>query len=529
MSNTQIKVILYFLCLLSFRNTKAEPVSTTPYSIQDTSEFEYFVVFEEGTPTDTLSAYLSDLNSEQIWSPDDSNIALWKVKSFPFTPPNSQVITNISEVIRASKAKTKISGTAFNTEVSIDSIALDTASTCFDLPQLSMVQGNNQIKISILDTGLSNISNNSNATYNYNLTSANGFDYVRNDNEPDDENGHGSHIAGIIHSIVKAASPNTEKVVFDIRKTHDSQGQAKLSNVVIAFYDALEDEADIINLSFGISDTLTTDRLYPIQFMINEAKERGVLVVAAGGNFGEDNDNSFNTFLPASHMDNNIISVAAIDCNESLSFFSNYGKSSVDLTIYGRNIPGPDMGTGIVYKSGTSQATAIVTATAALLGTHMNQFDPIILKCALINGAVKVPALEEKVISGGIIDVSNSFSLINSINPTFMVTDTADFTSGSLRFAIESKCGVNQIQFSPSISGKTLIIENRELRIDSNLSIIGGGINATKIFSNGPHNTLYLGSSAEVLLSNLSLIKNASAPANIINKGNLTVENVTIK
>ncbi|HPN68289.1 MAG TPA: hypothetical protein PLZ32_02185, partial [Saprospiraceae bacterium] len=166
---------------------------------------------------------------------------------------------------------------------------------------------------------------------------------------------------------------------------------------------------------------------------------------------------------------------------------------------------------------------------AALLGTHMNQFDPIILKCALINGAVKVPALEEKVISGGIIDVSNSFSLINSINPTFMVTDTADFTSGSLRFAIESKCGVNQIQFSPSISGKTLIIENRELRIDSNLSIIGGGINATKIFSNGPHNTLYLGSSAEVLLSNLSLIKNASAPANIINKGNLTVENVTIK
>lgn len=520
------------IILLSFTHVTSVigGTSFTNYTLLvDTSEFQYFVSFEAGIPEDTIRSYLADLNSIEIWSPDDLDFALWEVQSYPFTTANGDVITNITEVIRGSKAKTKISGSAYNTEVSIDSTAIDTTTTCFDLSQLSIVQGNNQMKISILDTGISNISDNSTSNYNYNLGSYNGFDYVRNDNDPNDENGHGSHLAGIIHSIVKSASPNIEKVVFDIRKTHNAEGEAKLSNVVIAFYDALEDGADIINLSFGLTDTLTSDRLYPIQFMINEAKDQGVLVVAAGGNFGSDNDLNFQSFLPASHNDYNLISVASIDCNDSLSYFSNYGKTSVDVAANGRIIPGPDLGNGVVYKSGTSQAAAIVTATAALLGTHTTQFDPAIIKCALTNGAINFQHLEEKVFSGGKLNIDSSLILINSINPLFVVTDTTDFTPGSLRWALEKKCGVNQIQFDQSVMYKELLINNRELRIDHALTVTGLGMDRTLIKGNGLHNTLFLGSSADVILSNLSFIKSQNATINIHNKGKLTIANVKIK
>lgn len=357
----------------------------------DTSEYQFLVSFEANTSEDSILAYLEDINAEEVWELDDVDIALWQVDHFPFTAGDGEVIYDIQGLIRRTRLRTRIKSADYDFETSLPDGDDATVSTdCFDPALFQVATGTEEVKISILDSGISDISDNTTPEYNYNLTSYTGYDYVNNDEIPEDENGHGSHVAGIIHSIVKH-NPATN-VTFDIRKTHDAQGKAMMSDIILAMYEAIEEDADIINLSFGALQDFSVDTYYPLRTLIQEAEDEDILVVAAAGNNGSDNDNLSSTMLPASFPEENIVSVAASDCSMNLAPFSNYGAETVDVLTYGIEIPGPDLGTGLSYVSGTSQSTAIVSAVAALIATNdVEDYDEI--KCQLTNVGAPINAL----------------------------------------------------------------------------------------------------------------------------------------
>ncbi|MEC7711268.1 MAG: S8 family serine peptidase [Thermoproteota archaeon] len=137
----------------------------------------------------------------------------------------------------------------------------------------------NGIKIGVIDTG---INLNHPDFFNQDDTSRflKGYDFVDNDSIPQDTNGHGTQVAGIIaaNGQLKGIAPMVE--IFSYRVSSD--GESVPSDLIIkAINQALEDKVDIINISLGVNMTHNK-----IDQAVNNAIKQGVVVVAAAGNSG---------------------------------------------------------------------------------------------------------------------------------------------------------------------------------------------------------------------------------------------------
>lgn len=182
-----------------------------------------------------------------------------------------------------------------------------------------------------------------------------GYDFVENDNIPDDLNGHGTHVTGIIGAVGNNAIGITG-VSWSVKimplKVLDQNGEGTIADIIEAIDYAAQHNARVINMSFSGPDFSR-----PLYDSI--AYYPNVLFVAAAGNGGEDNlgdnnDNPLYSEYPAAFNLPNIISVAATDQNDNLTYFSNYGLTSVDVAAPGANILStiPSFMTGVTY-SGT--------------------------------------------------------------------------------------------------------------------------------------------------------------------------------
>lgn len=191
------------------------------------------------------------------------------------------------------------------------------------------------------------------------------MNFISDNNDPMDDYGHGTHVAGII-----GAAGNNGRGVSGISwnarimplKFISSEGYGVVSDGIEAIDYAVRNGARVINASFGSYNSSLSERL-----AIDAARQAGVLFVAASGNNGSDNDTA--PFYPASYDLDNIISVAASDANDSLAPISNYGRSSVHIAAPGgmvlSTIPG-----GYAYDTGTSMAAPMVSGAASLLLSH---------------------------------------------------------------------------------------------------------------------------------------------------------------
>ncbi len=184
-----------------------------------------------------------------------------------------------------------------------------------------------------------------------------GYDFQNEDAIPQDDNGHGSHVAGIAagggNNATGIAGICWDAQIIPI-KVLDSSGDGTYSNVARGIIWAVDRGAEIINLSLG-----ATPQSQTLEDAVNYAIERGVILVAATGNAGMNG-----VFYPAAYP--GVVAVAAVDQENKRAVFSNYGPQ-VDLSAPGVSIYSTIPGGSYSYRSGTSMSAPMVTGSIALI------------------------------------------------------------------------------------------------------------------------------------------------------------------
>ena len=161
-----------------------------------------------------------------------------------------------------------------------------------------------------------------------------GWDWVSNDNNPFDDQSHGTHVAGTIGAVGNNAT-GVAGVNWNVKimalKFLSSAGTGDTAGAISSILYAADQGAVVANNSWG-GDEFDQALLAAIEY----ASARGTLFVAAAGNDAADIEGS--PTYPASYTSDAVLSVAATDHNDALAWFSNYGATSVDLGAPGVDI-----------------------------------------------------------------------------------------------------------------------------------------------------------------------------------------------
>ncbi len=238
------------------------------------------------------------------------------------------------------------------------------------------------VNVGIIDTGIN---------YNHpDLKSyyKGGYDFVNNDADPMDDNGHGTHCAGII-----AALDNNQGVIgvapqanLYSLKMLDSSGSGYVSNLIAAIDWAIQTHKDqdplndihIISLSLGSNTGVSA-----LQSECSQAYASGILLVAAAGNDGNKLGTGNSVDYPAAYS--SVIAVAATDSNNNRASFSSTGPA-VELAAPGVSIYSTYWDS-YATMSGTSMACPHVVGTAALVKYSHPSFTNIDIRNRLDNTA----------------------------------------------------------------------------------------------------------------------------------------------
>lgn len=241
---------------------------------------------------------------------------------------------------------------------------------------------------------------------------------------PDDNDNHGTHIAGVIAATannaigISGVASNVNIQIMSLKIHGGSTSSGSVTNAIKAIQYAEAMGADICNLSWG-----TTSYNQALELAIRESS---MLFVTAAGNNGV-NNNSHPVF-PASLRLPNLISVAYVSSDGVLASDSNYGVSTVDLAAPGQDIYSTLVGT-YGYSSGTSMAAPHVTGLAAMIYACQEHVYPAQVKEIIINTLTPLDSLNGYLINPGIPDADAAIRSLtqleaDTIEP-FLIFDTA--------------------------------------------------------------------------------------------------------
>ncbi|MFO0936692.1 MAG: S8 family serine peptidase [Gemmataceae bacterium] len=244
--------------------------------------------------------------------------------------------------------------------------------------------------------------------------SVHGYNFVSNNGNPMDDNGHGTHVAGTIGALgnnnvgVSGVAWHTQIMAL---KFLDSNGQGSTSDAVRALNFAIIHHANIANCSWGGSSIDSN-----LGAAIGRARDAGIIVVCAAGNNSANNDS--NSFYPASFIQtyDNMVTVAATDQSDKLASFSNFGVSSVTLAAPGVSIYSTTPNNTYSFYSGTSMATPEVTGALVLLRDQHPTWSYQQLIGKLKSSVDVLSSLSGKVATGGRLDVAKMLDA-NLVSP----------------------------------------------------------------------------------------------------------------
>lgn len=240
-----------------------------------------------------------------------------------------------------------------------------------------------------------------------------GWDFVNNDNNPFDDAGHGTHVAGTIAGVgnnsIGVVGVSWHAQILPI-KFLGAGGSGTTADAILAVQYATLMGARLTNNSWGGGGFSTA-----LRDAIAAAGEAGYLFVAAAGNSGVDID-AFPHY-PSSYDLDNIISVASTTDHDDLSSFSNYGLNSVDLGAPGSDIFSTLPSNNYGFNSGTSMATPHVSGALGLLLGAAPTMGALEARDRVLNAVDLIPALANRSVTGGRLNVFTLMSQLDSIPP----------------------------------------------------------------------------------------------------------------
>lgn len=237
-----------------------------------------------------------------------------------------------------------------------------------------------------------------------------GWDFSAGDNDPDDESGHGTHVAGIIGAEENEGGGVVGMMwqckIMSLR-CFDANGSGYMSNAALAVQYAVQKGAKVSNNSYGYGTSSIIQSLYDA---IQAAGNAGHIFVAAAGNNAQNIDSKNGRYYPAGFDLPNIISVAATTMNDQRASFSNYGKTSVDigapgdtiLSLYLLDWGGP--GYTQRWLSGTSMAAPHVAGVVGLVWAENPTWTWTQVKNQIMSTARPIAGLANVTVTGGVVD-----------------------------------------------------------------------------------------------------------------------------
>ncbi len=215
--------------------------------------------------------------------------------------------------------------------------------------------GDSDIIVSVIDTGIRR----THEDFEASRVMA-GYDYARGDGDPNDECGHGTHVAGTVgattdNGVGVAGMSQARILPMKVLVPGLQSCSGGYDDIANAIYDSTDQGASVISMSIGGGSSNTM--LNAVRY----ADDRGVLLVAASGNGGGSNGVDY----PARYAE--VIAVGSLDSNLAISSFSDRGPE-VEVTAPGRGIWSTDSDSNSDYASlsGTSMATPHVSGAIAL-------------------------------------------------------------------------------------------------------------------------------------------------------------------
>jgi len=254
-----------------------------------------------------------------------------------------------------------------------------------------------------------------------------GYDFANNDSDPMDDNGHGTHTAGIIAARgdngtgVSGVCWRAKIVAI---KFLNAAGVGSVASAVEAIQYSIRVGCRITNNSWGGAGDSQA-----LRSAVAAAGAAGQLFVAACGNASRDVDVDPN--YPSGYRLPNVISVAATDADDQLAIYSNFGATTVDLAAPGSDILSTFPADHYALLSGTSMATPMVTGVAALAMGRFPQLDAPAIRDLVLRSVVPLPQLAGRVATGGRLDAFLTLLVPDSLPPAAISDLTASDVSSN--------------------------------------------------------------------------------------------------
>jgi|KBSSwiStaDraftv2_1062776.scaffolds.fasta_scaffold112877_3 subtilisin family serine protease len=236
-----------------------------------------------------------------------------------------------------------------------------------------------------------------------------GFNAIESAADPMDDNGHGTHCAGIIGAEGEndrgIAGVNWKVKIMPL-KFMNAGGFGSTKDAIEAINYVIDRKKAGVNVRIISASWGSTQKSRALEDVIRKAYENDILFVAAAGNSTVDNDRQ--PHFPSSYNVPNVISVAALDRNDQLAKFSNYGAKSVAVAAPGVEILSTWLGNSYEEKSGTSMATPVVSGVAALILAQHPRMSVTDLRKKLMDSTDPIVALKGKTVTGGRINAAKA-------------------------------------------------------------------------------------------------------------------------
>jgi subtilisin family serine protease len=291
------------------------------------------------------------------------------------------------------------------------------------------------------------------------IDDVNGWDFVNNDNNPMDDNGHGTHCAGTIGAVGNNGV-GVVGVVWSTKlvglKFLGAGGSGSTSAALSALQYCIGKNIKVSNNSWGgggfnqsMANALTT------------SASIGHLFVAAAGNAGTNNDSS--PSYPASYTNPNVIAVAATASNDTLASFSQYGLTSVDVGAPGVSIVSTYPTNSYATLSGTSMATPHVAGVVTAVYGQNPSWTYQQVRDRIYSTVRPVAALSGRCVTGGMVNLQAALVSNNPNGPVIGISAPANNSSstggGSVTFsatASDAQDGdlTSRIRWSSNLQGQ---------------------------------------------------------------------------